>query len=83
MDIDERTPKELSGINDREDIMKYLDSVAAKLETQEKKKAKSMKERAKKDAEKRIKVKLYLCMFFFIAISRNCWRKLFEFESCI
>ncbi|KAK9688308.1 SAM domain (Sterile alpha motif) [Popillia japonica] len=35
--------------------MKYLDSVAAKLETQEKKKAKSMKERAKKDAEKRIK----------------------------
>ncbi|KAK9688309.1 Ankyrin repeats (3 copies) [Popillia japonica] len=32
MDIDERTPKELSGINDREDIMKYLDSVAAKLE---------------------------------------------------
>ncbi|KRT86887.1 Ankyrin repeat-containing protein, partial [Oryctes borbonicus] len=55
MDIDERTPKELAGINDREDIMKYLDSVSARVETQEKKKAKNMKEKAKKDAEKRIK----------------------------
>lgn len=56
MDIDERTPQELAGINNREEILRYLDGVAAKLEATDKKKAKLMKEKAKKNAEKRIKV---------------------------
>lgn len=55
MDIDEHTAQELAGINSREEILRYLDNVSAKLEAGDKKKAKSMKEKAKKDAEKRIK----------------------------
>lgn len=55
MDIDEHTAQELAGINNREEILRYLDSVTAKLEAGDKKKAKNLKEKAKKDAEKRIK----------------------------
>ncbi|KAF5306861.1 hypothetical protein FQA39_LY00091 [Lamprigera yunnana] len=55
MDIDEHTPQELAGINNREEILRFLDNVAAKQETSDKKKTRSMKEKAKKDAEKRIK----------------------------
>ncbi|XP_031353769.1 Usher syndrome type-1G protein homolog isoform X2 [Photinus pyralis] len=55
MDIDEHTAQELAGINSREEILRYLDNVTAKLEAGDKKKSKSMKEKAKKDAEKRIK----------------------------
>lgn len=57
MDIDERTPQELAGINNREEILRFLDGVQAKLETTDKKKVKTWKEKAKKDAEKKIKVK--------------------------
>ncbi|XP_018326475.1 Usher syndrome type-1G protein homolog [Agrilus planipennis] len=55
LDIDEHTPQELAGINNRNDIMRFLDGVSAKLETTDKKKAKALKEKAKKDAEKKIK----------------------------
>lgn len=55
MDIDERTPQELAGINNREDILRFLDSIQAKMEASDKKKVKTLKEKAKKDAEKRIK----------------------------
>lgn len=60
MDIDERTPQELAGINNREDILRFLDGVQAKMEAGDKKKAKALKDRAKKDAEKRIKVSHFL-----------------------
>lgn len=55
MDIDEHTPQELAGINNRDEILRYLDNATAKLEASDKKKSKSLKEKAKKDAEKRIK----------------------------
>lgn len=53
-DIDGRTPQELAGINDKEDILRFLDSVTERME-RDKKKGKSMKEKAKKESEKRIK----------------------------
>lgn len=56
MDIDGRTPQELAGMNSRDEILRYLDSVQAKIEAGDKKKVKAMKEKAKKDVEKRIKV---------------------------
>lgn len=55
MDIDGRTAQELAGMNNRDDILRFLDGVHAKMEATDKKKAKAMKEKAKKDAEKRIK----------------------------
>lgn len=63
MDIDGRTAQELAGMNNREDILRFLDGVHAKMEASDKKKAKAMKEKAKKDAEKRIKVDKYLITF--------------------
>lgn len=56
MNIQERTPQELAGMNGKDEILSYLDNVAAKIEAMDKKKAKSMKEKAKKNAEKIIKV---------------------------
>lgn len=55
LDIDNHTPKELAAINNREDILRYLDGAAAHLEATDKKKAKEFKEKAKKQSEKRIK----------------------------
>ncbi|KAF5302068.1 hypothetical protein FQR65_LT08618 [Abscondita terminalis] len=55
MDIDEHTPQELAGINNRDEILRYLDNVTGKLEATDKKKAKTFKDKAKKDMEKRIK----------------------------
>ncbi|XP_060522988.1 pre-mRNA splicing regulator USH1G isoform X2 [Cylas formicarius] len=54
-DIDGRTAQELAGINNREDILRFLDGVSAKLEASDKRKAKTMKEKAKESAKKRIK----------------------------
>lgn len=45
----------MAAINNREEILRYLDAAAAHLESTDKKKAYSMKEKAKKQAEKRIK----------------------------
>lgn len=56
MNIDERTPQELAGMHSKDEILRYLDGIAAKLEATDKKKAKGMKEKAKKNAEKIIKV---------------------------
>lgn len=56
MDIDGRTAQELAGMNSRDEILRYLDGVQAKMEASDRKKVKALKERAKKDAEKRIKV---------------------------
>lgn len=55
LDIDNHNPQQLAAINNREDILRYLDAAAAHLEATDKKKAYSMKEKAKKAAEKRIK----------------------------
>lgn len=63
MDIDERTPQELAGINGKEEILRFLDGFQAKLEASDKKKAKVLKDRAKKDAEKRIKVIRFISNF--------------------
>lgn len=43
-------------MNNKEDIMRFLDEVLTKIEAGDHKKAKAMKEKAKKDSEKRIKV---------------------------
>lgn len=55
LDIDNHTPQQLAAINNREDILRYLDAAAAHLETADKKKAKDFKEKARKQSEKRIK----------------------------
>lgn len=55
LDIDNHNPQQLAAINNREDILRYLDAATAHLEATDKKKAYSMKEKAKKAAEKRIK----------------------------
>lgn len=52
MDVDGHTAQELAAINGRDDILRYLDQATAKLENNDKKKAKSLKEKAKKDYEK-------------------------------
>ncbi|KAG5898905.1 hypothetical protein JTB14_000153 [Gonioctena quinquepunctata] len=53
-DVDERTPQELAGINNRDDILRYIDGVHAKLEATDKKKAKALQEKAKKAAKKKM-----------------------------
>jgi Usher syndrome type-1G protein len=55
LDIDNHNPQQLAAINNREDILRYLDASAAHLEATDKKKANSFKEKAKKHSEKRIK----------------------------
>lgn len=55
LDIDNHNPQQLAAINNREDILRYLDAAAAHLEATDKKKAKDFKEKAKKHSEKRIK----------------------------
>lgn len=55
LDIDNHNPQQLAAINNREEILRYLDMAAANLETNDKKKANALKEKAKKHSEKRIK----------------------------
>jgi Usher syndrome type-1G protein len=55
LDIDNHNPQQLAAINNREDILRYLDAAAAHLEASDKKKANGFKEKAKKHSEKRIK----------------------------
>lgn len=47
MDVDGHTAQELAAINGRDDILRYLDQATAKLENNDKKKTKSLKEKAK------------------------------------
>lgn len=63
-DVDGRTAQELAGINNREDILRYIDGVHAKLEAQDKKKARAMQDKAKEDAKKRIKV-------YYVVVTNN------------
>lgn len=55
LDIDNHNPQQLAAINNREDILRYLDAAAAHLEATDKKRSKEFKEKAKKHSEKRIK----------------------------
>lgn len=55
LDIDRHTAKDLAAINNRDDILRYLDSAAAHLELTEKKKCKTYKEEAEKLYEKLMK----------------------------
>lgn len=55
LDIDNHNPQQLAAINNREDILRYLDAAAAHLEATDKKKSNGFKEKAKKHSEKRIK----------------------------
>ncbi|KAL7045989.1 hypothetical protein ACKWTF_002422 [Chironomus riparius] len=55
LDIDNHNPQQLAAINNRDEILHYLDSAAGHLETSDPKKVKSLKEKAKKQSEKRIK----------------------------
>ncbi|CRK96405.1 CLUMA_CG009822, isoform A [Clunio marinus] len=55
LDIDNHNPQQLAAINNRDDILRYLDAASAHLEATDKKKANGFKEKAKKHSEKRIK----------------------------
>lgn len=55
LDIDNHNPQQLAAINNRDEILNYLDNAAGHLETSDPKKVKSFKEKAKKQSEKRIK----------------------------
>jgi len=55
LDIDLHSAKDLAAINNREEILKYLDNVTAQQEATNPKLAKSLQEKAKKDSEKRMK----------------------------
>ncbi|KDR06891.1 Usher syndrome type-1G protein homolog, partial [Zootermopsis nevadensis] len=55
LDIDFHTPKELAAMNSRDEILRFLDGVAAKEEASNKKKTKMLKEKAQKNADKRNK----------------------------
>ncbi|KAF4521183.1 hypothetical protein B566_EDAN010645 [Ephemera danica] len=55
LDIDFHTAKELAAMNNRDEILRYLDSVVAAEETNNRKVAKAKRDKALKDAEKRAK----------------------------
>jgi len=55
LDIDLHSAKDLAAINNREDILKYLDAAGAQQESANPKLVKSNQEKAKKEAEKRVK----------------------------
>ncbi|XP_055608989.1 pre-mRNA splicing regulator USH1G [Uranotaenia lowii] len=53
MDIDNHTAQDLAAINNRDNILRYLDAAAGNLEAVDKKKVKDLKDQAKKKSEKR------------------------------
>lgn len=55
LDIDNHNPQQLAAINNRDEILHYLDNAAGHLEASDPKKVKNLKEKAKKQSEKRIK----------------------------
>ena len=55
LDIDMHTPKELAAMNDCQEILRYLDDIAADQELQNAKKVKTLQEKAEKEAQKLMK----------------------------
>ncbi|XP_043282833.1 Usher syndrome type-1G protein homolog isoform X2 [Venturia canescens] len=55
LDIDRHSARELAAINGREMILQFLDLVQAEQEASNRKKCKMLREKAEKDAEKRLK----------------------------
>ena len=55
LDIDMHSAKDLAAINNREEILKYLDSITSQQEMTNPKLAKSQQEKARKESEKRMK----------------------------
>ncbi|XP_063995498.1 pre-mRNA splicing regulator USH1G isoform X1 [Diachasmimorpha longicaudata] len=55
LDIDRHSARELAAINGRENILQFLDIAQAEQEATNRKKSKLMREKAEKDAEKRLK----------------------------
>lgn len=55
LDIDFHTAKDLAAINNRDEILRFLDTAIAKEEGKDPKKAKSFREKSMKEAEKRVK----------------------------
>ncbi|XP_058832680.1 pre-mRNA splicing regulator USH1G [Topomyia yanbarensis] len=52
LDIDKHSAKDLAAINNRDNILRYLDAAAGNLEVIDKKKVRNLKEQAKKKSEK-------------------------------
>ncbi|XP_037948008.1 Usher syndrome type-1G protein homolog [Teleopsis dalmanni] len=55
LDIDKHSAKDLAAINNRDDILRYLDTAMSNFETNDRKKAKALKELAEKNCEKRMR----------------------------
>lgn len=55
LDIDFHTAKDLAAINNRDEILRFLDTAIAKEENKDPKKGKSYREKSMKEAEKRVK----------------------------
>ncbi|XP_020707846.1 Usher syndrome type-1G protein homolog isoform X2 [Athalia rosae] len=55
LDIDRHSARELAAINGRDEILQYLDLAQAEQELNNRKKTKLLRERAEKEAEKRLK----------------------------
>lgn len=55
LDIDGHDAKDLAAINNRQEILRYLDSAIENFEISDRKKAKALKEQAQKNSEKRAK----------------------------
>ncbi|XP_046750497.1 Usher syndrome type-1G protein homolog [Diprion similis] len=55
LDIDRHSARELAAINGRDDILQFLDLAQTEQELNNRKKTKMLKERAEKEAEKRLK----------------------------
>lgn len=53
LDIDNHSAQDLAAINNRDNILRYLDAAAANLEAVDKRKVRELKEQAKKKSEKR------------------------------
>lgn len=65
VDVDGRTARELAGINNRDDILRFIDGVQGKMIAMDKKKAKTMQDKAEEDGKKRIKVNIYSDMWIY------------------
>lgn len=75
VDVDGRTARELAGINNRDDILRYIDGVQGKLTAMDKKKVKAMQDKAEEEGKKRIKVtiNIYLAKVIIILIKMDMY----------
>lgn len=71
IDVDGRTARELAGINSRDEILRYIDGVQGKMAAMDKKKAKTMQDKAEEDGKKRIKVLQNIIIMRFRKLSLN------------